>query len=700
MRVLGVIGAGVLAAAVAAKADVPSAAGTVKTFWFMPGAKDGDGSERSPFGSLDAVKSAVRAAVKDASLPDGAVHVVVPEGEYFLPSTLVLKGVDSGTASRPVVWRAARRGGVRFTGGVPVPVAEPLRQDDPNFARIPAEARGHVMAADLKAAGITGYGRVRTRGLGGSYMELVWAGRLQTLARWPNDGYTGIAAVEPTEKGPNGKLIPAKWFVAKDRRVASWADESAPCGNGFFHYNWSAERVSFEKIDPVSLKITQKGSGSRYGYSKRGFWFGFNLLCELDSPGEYYIDRKRGRLYFWPPCEGEGVLTVTSDLAMLSSVSNVVFDGFVFENCRGIAFRAHKADGVRLVACTFRNIGEKAVEMRDVWRSKVSGCDVSWCGSGGVSMRGGEPDALERSGSCVENCHIHHYAVSDLTYAPAVSVTGCGLAVRHCTIHDGPHGAVLFSGREHEISWNEIHSVLLECGEMGVVYCGRDWTLCGTSIRANYIHDIYNPRSQYNRGVMLDDGAAGISIVSNRFERLPVGVSLSGIGNLVANNLFVSNFPPVRACQKWEFHSDYTNTSYTHQIMLEKLAKLPVHDEPWKSRYPYLALVDDAIKNGEMRAPLTRTRVVCNWSTTPPSIVKNFSDSPCADFVWHPLEKWAYSPKCWVEEGNVVGAEPPAGFAPLPPVEAIGVQNGPDRATWPISHPVTVKSSRLVLGRK
>ena len=87
MRVLGVIGAGVLAAAVAAKADVPSAAGAAKTFWFMPGAKDGDGSERSPFGSLDAVKSAVRAAVKDASLPDGAVHVVVPEGEYFLPSS-------------------------------------------------------------------------------------------------------------------------------------------------------------------------------------------------------------------------------------------------------------------------------------------------------------------------------------------------------------------------------------------------------------------------------------------------------------------------------------------------------------------------------------------------------------------------------------------------------------------------------------
>ena len=26
-----------------------------------------------------------------------------------------------------------------------------------------------------------------------------------------------------------------------------------------------------------------------------------NLLEELDQPGEYYVDRAAGRLYFWPP---------------------------------------------------------------------------------------------------------------------------------------------------------------------------------------------------------------------------------------------------------------------------------------------------------------------------------------------------------------------------------------------------------------
>ena len=30
-------------------------------------------------------------------------------------------------------------------------------------------------------------------------------------------------------------------------------------------------------------------------------WYAFNLLSEIDRPGEYYIDRGNGLLYFWPP---------------------------------------------------------------------------------------------------------------------------------------------------------------------------------------------------------------------------------------------------------------------------------------------------------------------------------------------------------------------------------------------------------------
>ena len=137
----------------------------------------------------------------------------------------------------------------------------------------------------------------------------------------------------------------------------------------------------------------------------------------------------------------------------------------------------------------------------------------------------------------------------ELTYCAAVDVSGCGLAVRHCTLHDGPHVAIWLRNpsRECEVSWNEIHSVCLESGEMGAIYAGRDWTTCGNRIEANWLHDIYSIRPQPVRAVMLDDGGAGFTIASNWFMRVTEGVSLSGVGNAVEHNVFIDCGRPITA---------------------------------------------------------------------------------------------------------------------------------------------------------
>jgi len=49
--------------------------------------------------------------------------------------------------------------------------------------------------------------------------------------------------------------------------------------------------------------------------------------------------------------------------------------------------------------------------------------------------------------------------------------------------------------------------------------------------------------------------------------------------------------------------------------MLEALEKLPVDSEPWKTRYPYLALMKATWKNGAARDPATRTAIVRNTFT-------------------------------------------------------------------------------------
>lgn len=644
------------------------------------------------FDSLEKAQTAVRAALASSQTPAGPIEVVLKDGVYFLPKTVRFGAADSGTAARPVRWRAQTKGGVRLTGGVPVPPMKSLEAGDPCWERVPSAARPQVQVADLKAAGITDYGVVRDSGMRVAGMGLVWNGTFQTLAEWPNDGFTGIAAVPDMGKDAKGQKIRAKSFTYRDDHVAQWVGEPEPFGNGFFCHNWAAARVAFAAIDPETRTITEKGRGSNYGYSKIGFWRGVNLLCELDRPGEYYIDRQTGRLYFWPPTatgDSQAALTMTDHLLVLDRVSHVCFRGFVFENCRGTAIQATGGEQVDLIGCVIRNVGMRGVSYSKMAKSRIAGCDISYCGAGGISISGGVPDKLVHAELTIENCHIHHYSVDEFTYCGAVGFGGCGVTVTRCTIHDGPHTALIFGGREHTISFNEIHSVCIESGEMGAVYNGRDWTLCGNLITGNWFHDIYNPRSQRNRAIMLDDGSAGATITLNRFERVAEGISLSAIGNRVENNLFVSNFPPISAWQKWEHADDYANPRYTHRQLPERLAKLPVHDEPWASRYPYLGMIDEAMKTGKLRNPASR------------SVIRtNISYGGSTNLVAFMGAKYAYSPETWdVGDNTECGHEVPKGFQTLPSLSAIGAYASEERASWPIVHPVSRKYTNLQLKR-
>ena len=671
-------------------------------FYLRLGAVDGNGTKDSPFGSFEVAQKAVRKAVADPTAQPGSVVVTVLDGSYFIDKPVRFTKYDSGTALHPVVWRAQTRGGVRFTGGISVPKLEKLSHDDPNWSRIPERARSHVSVADLKAAGITDYGVVKANGVGGPYMELVWDGRFQTLARWPNDGWTGV------EHGVVCHTNIVESFQYSDERVSRWTDEPAPYGNGFFAYNWHADRVAFEKIDPSTKTIWQKGRGSIYGYFKTGFWlsraglwYGYNLLCELDAPGEYYIDRERGRLYFWPPSARKDTrasnceLTITDSLFGLSGVSLLGFEGFRIENCRNKAVALSGCSDIRFAACSFANMGDKAVTAFNSRNCRIVGCDIAWCGEGGISIQGGDGKTLSHGNLVVENCHIHHFALMSLAYAPAVQTWGCGNAVRNCTIHDGPHAAIIFWGREHEFLRNEIHSVCLDCGEMGAIYTGRDFTFCGNRVEANYIHDIYVPRGEPNRGVMLDDSVAGITVSSNVFVRVGEGVSLASIGNAVENNLFVSNFPPISAWSNFAAPGVLKNPYWANGERMCRLAGLPVHEEPWKTKYPYLGLLDDAIKTGDIRDPATRTSIRRNMSVGGTTNLVHFQDKA------HPKQasRYVYTPTGWLIEDNAADV-PPNGFARLLPLSNVGVQDTSERFSWPISHPVTIKCSNLVYKNK
>lgn len=67
------------------------------------------------------------------------------------------------------------------------------------------------------------------------------------------------------------------------------------------------------------------------------------------------------------------------------------------------------------------------------------------------------------------------------------------------------------------IEFNEIHDVVLESSDAGVIYSGCNWTFRGNVVRHNFIHHIPHGPGLGTVGVYLDDCASSTEISGNVF---------------------------------------------------------------------------------------------------------------------------------------------------------------------------------------
>ena len=87
----------------------------------------------------------------------------------------------------------------------------------------------------------------------------------------------------------------------------------------------------------------------------------------------------------------------------------------------------------------------------------------------------------------------------------------------------------------------EIYKVLLETGDQGAIYTGRDTLNRGAIIRNSYIHDLANTTYADNSGIYLDDQRGGATIIDNIIDNTTWGIKFSAgrditiIGNQFTN---------------------------------------------------------------------------------------------------------------------------------------------------------------------
>ncbi|UCE48801.1 MAG: right-handed parallel beta-helix repeat-containing protein, partial [Phycisphaerales bacterium] len=451
--------------------------------------------------------------------------------------------------------------------------------------RLVPDARSKVIQADLKAAGLTDFGQAKSGGL-----ELFFNDKPMTLARWPNEGFVKIVGlVEPGTVNVRGtKGSRTGRFMYEGDRPKRWTEENDLWVHGYWFWDWSDERQKVESIDTEKHIISIVPPYHHYGYRVGQWFYGVNLLAELDMPGEWYLDRETGILYFWPPAPvetGRAVVSAMDTLVDLSGVSHVAIEGVIFEACRGTAVVMNNCTQSKIAGCVLRNLGDSAVRIGGGTNNAVMACDIYGTGSGGISLRGGERSSLTPGGHVAENNHIHHFGRWKRMYTPAIALSGVGNRAAHNLIHDSPHMAIGFSGNDHVIEFNEIHNVCLESNDAGAMYAGRDWTMRGTVIRHNYLRDITGFGARGCVGVYLDDMFCGTRIFGNVFYRVSRAAFIGGGRDCtVENNIFVDCKPALhidaRAMNWAGYHVDTT--------MTQRLKAMPYTSEPWRKRYPKL----------------------------------------------------------------------------------------------------------------
>ena len=625
----------------------------------LTGREGASGTKEDPFDSLEAARDAIRLLKNTEGLPDGGITVNIRGGEYaLLEDSFVLEQQDSGTASSPVTWKAYDGEDVKFVGNMVVSGSKFMPVTDSSILdRLPDEAKEKVLMYDLAAEnGLTVFSPIPKNGYGwpaeASSMSVLVDGETQTLSRYPNQGFISINSIQScgfvprdhvanpdgscpqcTKEAGGSTRIPCKYgesefmkqpggvFTTTSAEAVArydlWAQESDIWTAGYFCWDWADDSCAISSVENTGsgIQLTMK-QPSRYGVKGSGRkFYVYNMLCEIDQPGEWYLDRDHAKLYLYPAKDistSNVELSIqTQPLVAMNNVSYVDWQGVTFAKSNGHGITMLDCDHVEIAGCSFRDLGQRAVCIGDPNATDINtgagggsdntvrSCDITRTGQGGVFVGGGNRYRLTPGNNKVVNCDISDYAVIKRTYSPAVELVGCGNSAERNEIYDAPHLAIQFKGNDMLIYGNDIHDVCYETADCGAIYSVRRWSWQGTLVKNNFIHDLVNTGGIGSAAVYVDDLGSGVTMTENLFVNIPGYTTLFGGGrdNVITNNIQINqgngkglHYDNRGQGWAWYHAAGPDGECYGELVALRENADYDA--EVWNAKYPGLAAID------------------------------------------------------------------------------------------------------------
>jgi hypothetical protein len=439
------------------------------------------------------------------------------------------------------------------------------------------------------------------------FRELWVDGQRTTRARHPNKGT--FAVVGTPDAAPS-------WQDGHTRFTFTAGDVPAgPCDFGaeaMAMCRWVESRLPIKSVD-TEQKIVNFSRLSQWALAPGDpYWLEGDRRW-LDAPGEWFLDRASGTLYYQPlPGQAidkiEAVAPVLPHLIELRGkseeakyVGNVTFRGITFAHAEWMLPEADAAttkpssggfaqaavgvpaavngEGLKdctFDGCTFANVGTYGLSLgRGSQGNRVTRCTFRDLGAGGIKL--GETAIRKHRPEQTFNNEISDCTIADGGHVfPSAVGIWLGQASENRIVHNEVRD-FWYTGISLGWTWgygeslnvgnvverNHIHHIGQPQGQDAPILAdmGAIYTIGArkpTVVRANVIHDV-NGR-HFAWGVYLDEGASDVTVEDNLVYRTQHGGLHQHYGrdNVVRGNIFAQGRDAQLMRTKVEEHQSFT----------------------------------------------------------------------------------------------------------------------------------------------